>query len=113
MKEEDLIQMAVVRYIHRRYPDMLFTISPSGMRLPIGVARKFKMMGYRAGTPDLIILEPRGDFHGLFIELKTAKGKASPEQRQFAADLLMRGYCSLLCFGHMEAIREIDRYMAL
>lgn len=113
MKNEDIIQMVVVRHLKTHYPAALFTISPSGMRLPIGVARKFKMMGYRAGTPDLLIFEPKGNYHGLFIELKSEGGRASPEQKMFSAELIQRGYCCMLCFGAATAIYEIDRYMKL
>ena len=61
-KESDE-QIAVANYLRIKYSDILFTISPEGMRLTIGQAVKFKKMGYRRGTPDLMIFEPRQGHH--------------------------------------------------
>ena len=66
-------QVAIINYIKYKYPDIIFTIAPNGMRLPIGVAVKLKKMGYSKGTPDIMIFEPNKKYHGLFIELKCKK----------------------------------------
>lgn len=111
MNEEYNIQVAVVNYIRNNFPNILLTISPSGMKLPIGVATKLKRMGYLAGTPDLIILEPSNSFHGLFIELKTKTGVKSDSQKYFIEELSRRGYCAKFCFGYDEAISAINAYL--
>jgi hypothetical protein len=125
------IQVALVQWLHVQYPKMLFTISPSGMKLNIGQAVKLKRMGYRAGTPDLAILEPRGGFHGLFIELKTEDGVLQPNQeelfielktedgvlqpnqKEFLRELIDRKYHATICFGFDEAQRTIINYMKM
>ena len=111
--EEYHIQVAVVQWLRVQYPNALFTISPSGMKLPIGVAVKLKRMGYVAGTPDIMILEPRGGFHGLFVELKAPAGRMTPEQKCFLEELNKRGYLATVCFGFDEAMSTITSYMKL
>lgn len=108
--EETNIQVAVANYLKYKYSHVLFTIAPSGIKLPIYVAKMLKAMGYRAGTPDLIIFEPRNGYHGLFIEIKTDIGKLSPLQSEFARLLDDRGYKTFVCYGYDSAIIAIDHY---
>jgi hypothetical protein len=110
-------QVKTVNYLRLRYPDVLFTISAGGMRTSIGTAKKMKTAGYSKGTPDIMIFEPRGKYHGLFIEMKTAKtayslpGRASIEQKSWADKLNKRGYLAVFAFGSDSAIKEIESYM--
>ena len=83
------------------------------MKLPIGVAVKLKRSGYSKGTPDILIFEPRGSYHGLFIELKTAKGRISAEQLYWLEELIHRGYAAMVCRSFDEARGEIETYLAL
>jgi len=63
------------------------------------------------GFPDLFIYEPNQDYHGLAIEMKKEKGSvASPEQKRWQEQLRNRGYCSYICKGSEEAIKQIDEY---
>jgi hypothetical protein len=83
-----------------------------GMRTSYLQAIKMKRTGYVKGFPDLFIYEPRGEFHGLAIEMKKEKGGvASPEQKRWQDDLRNRNYCSYICKGSEEAIKRIDEYL--
>jgi hypothetical protein len=106
------IQVAVVFWLVNQYPRCLFTISPSGMKLPVQVAIKMQRMGYKAGTPDLMIFEPRGGYHGLFIELKADSGKKSVQQCAFIQALNDRGYKAVFAFGFEEARNVISEYLS-
>lgn len=104
-----------MRVVHR---DILFTASTQGMKLPIGIAKKLKVMGYNVGTPDVMIFEPRGKYHGLFIEMKRSitfenskKGKLSESQKIFLDMLDKRGYKTAVCYGHQEAIDTLENYL--
>jgi hypothetical protein len=116
-KVEDEHQKAVIQYLRYRYPPALFTIAPNGFKLPIGVAVKMKAMGYKAGTPDIMIFEPRGQFHGLFIEMKrpaetgASKGVLSFEQKAWNIELNSRGYMAIVSYGSEMAIKAIDYYL--
>ena len=73
MKEYQL-QKAIVTYIKLQYPNVLYCASAGGLRTSMTQAVKMKASGYIKGYPDLSILEPIGNFHSLFLEVKTKKG---------------------------------------
>lgn len=109
-------QSMVVRYLSVRVPGALFTSSVSGVKVKLPTMIALKRAGYKKGTPDLMIFEPRHGFHGLFIEMKTGKtaysekGKTTPEQKQWQQDLIDRGYSAHICYGFEEAKEVIDNY---
>ena len=111
-QEETNDHIVVARHLRIYYPDCLFTIAPSGMKLPKSVAVRLKLMGYRKGTPDILIFEARKGFHGLLIEMKKLKGgtkeKSQKEFRQAAID---RGYKSVFAEGSQLAISIIEDYL--
>jgi len=109
--EEAEIQKAVVFWLRTVHPEILFTIAPSGMKLPISVATKFKRMGYSKGTPDIMIFEPSGVFHGLFIELKTDTGRVTIEQRCWLKELDKRGYYTIVCRSVDQCRSIIEKYL--
>ena len=117
MNYEYSIQCSVIRYIKLKYPTLLYTIAPQGFKLPFGVAKKIKAMGYIAGVPDLMIFEPRNGYHGLFIEIKTnkteysQKGKVSENQKWWNNELNKRGYKAVICYGYDEVINELENYL--
>jgi hypothetical protein len=98
---------------------IFYTIAPSGMKLPIGVAKRLKAMGYRAGTPDLMIFEPRNIYHGLFVEMKRPailgkdQGRVSQKQKEFGDEAIKKNYVFIVCWGSDDAITQIDRYLNL
>lgn len=106
-------QIAVVRHLRILYPKLLLTISPQGNKISVRQGRQFKAMGYVAGTPDIMIFEARGKYHGLHIELKTKTGKWQDVQKLWADRVERRGYCYRLCRGYDEAIRAVEEYMSL
>ena len=105
------MQVALVEWLRFQWPDVLFTIAPNGMKLSIGVAVKIKRMGYNKGTPDIEIFEPRGKYHGLFIELKTPDGVVSPDQRRWETALVWRGYMVAVCRSINDAQETIETYL--
>jgi len=54
--------------------------------IPNAAKRSFKLMamlraeGFRTGMPDWCLPVPAGSYNALWIEFKTSRGKASPEQ---------------------------------
>jgi len=109
---EEEIQIRVVNYITMVHPDILFCASAGGVRTGYKQAVKMKRTGYKKGFPDLQICEAVGGYHGLFLELKTLKGVASPEQKQWRADLLRRGYYAAIVKGVEPCIEIIDKYLS-
>ncbi len=72
-----------------------------------------KRMGMRSGVSDVFIAVPRGTFHGVWIELKAGKNKATANQTKFIVDMLKQGYYAQVCMGAEEAIEVITSYLAL
>lgn len=90
----------------------LLHASLNGVRLTIGQSMKAKRSGMKKGVPDLFLPIPRHDYHGLFIELKRAKGgTVSKEQKQWLNDLNEQGYLAVVCKGADEAIKTITDYL--
>jgi len=114
MNEEYHEHCAVVDWLLRQYPDTLMTIAPNGIKLTMMQAVRFKMMGYKAGTPDILIFEPRGKYHGLFVEMKREKkGVVSDKQKEFLQRANDRRYYSVVCNGFESAKNVIDSYFKL
>jgi hypothetical protein len=110
-KPEQQLQNKVANYLRLRHPELLWTISPAGLVRGASMAVLMKRMGYMNGTPDLIIFEPRGIWHGLFVELKVPGGAVSPDQTSFLAKAFERRYATAVCWSYEEAIKTVDNYL--
>lgn len=69
--------------------------------------------GKRAGVCDLMLLAPRGPWAGWLCEMKTAKGRPTPEQRAFLERHARRGYCAGVAVGADAAIASLTTYLTL
>lgn len=113
--EEQCAVMNWAMLMERVYPDleMLFSV-PNGARTSMGTAKKLKAEGLKAGIPDLILLVPRGKWHGLLIEMKREKAppsSLSEAQRWWRDHLIAQGYCATVAFGSLQAINMIEEYL--
>lgn len=107
---------------YARYLDsinVLFCASPGGMRTNIGTAVKMKNSGYKKGFPDIAIFEPRGPFHGLFVELKCGT-KPSRHQLGWRSALQWRSYKCIIVPSELDyrqaqdwLEKETSEYLAL
>ena len=71
----------------------------------------YKKMGLRPGTSDIFIAVPRGQYHGLWIELKFGKNKPTPAQLQFLEDMRENNYKCEVIWGADAAIQFIEDYL--
>ena len=93
-------------------PEQLLFAIPNGGQRNIIVASKLKAEGVRAGIPDLFLAVPRRNAHGLFIEMKKAKGGRTSEKQNAALDMLAeQGYTWAVCHGWTEAKKCIEGYL--
>ena len=107
------LQVAVVNYLRCQKGDLLFNGSAGGIRTSLSQGKKMKMSGYRKGFPDLLILEARGSFHGLAIELKVKGNYGSVDQKEVIEILNKKGYLAKICTGFDQAKETIDQYLSL
>ena len=120
--EKDLQKM-VCDYLKAQYPKVLFNSDMAGaMKLTIGQAVQISKLRSNKGYPDLAIYEPRGEYNGLFIELKKEgevlykkNGEAITEHVQEQINcinlLKAKGYYAIMCIGFDETKMAIDLYL--
>ena len=70
-----------------------------------------RQMGVKKGVPDGFYPVPIGGKHGLFIEMKTAKGSVSSEQKKWIDALQTFGYQVEVCHGWEDAKRVLTEYI--
>lgn len=114
--QEALIKWADISASETFPTNLLFSIPMGGYRNPREAAR-LKRQGAKKGVPDLALLCPSGEYHGLLIELKRpiVKGEAKPvisaEQKYWIEQLRKQGYRAEVCYGWTEAKDLITEYL--
>jgi hypothetical protein len=101
-------------YAHRGFgvpKKMLFAVPNQGGKGREREGGQLKAMGLRAGVSDLFLAVPRGGYAGLFIEMKTPKGRVSEEQKEFQAHAIAQGYWATVARGWDQARAEIESYL--
>ena len=108
-------QVALFRwagYQQRRLPELalMFAI-PNGGKRSKATAARLKAEGVRAGIPDICLPVARGEYHGLFIEMKAGRNKPTPPQVQWHMRLSQQGYRVAVCWGWAAAREVIEEYL--
>ena len=114
----------VARYLTIKYPKLIFRFDfAAGMYLSPYMANKHRSQNPIKGYPDLFIAMPKGNYSGLFIEIKTDKAnpfkkdgslKANEHTERQAEILTMLngiGYHAVFSSGVDETINIIERYL--
>lgn len=107
-----LIQWATMLSSQHKELALLHHIPNGGLRSK-SEAKRLKAAGVKAGVPDLCLPVARQGYHGLYIELKAGKGKATASQKQWLDALNAQGYKAIICYGWIEAAKVIIDYMDL
>ena len=89
---------------------LLFAI-PNGGHRHKAVAARMKAEGVKAGVPDICLPVARRGYHGMFIELKTRRGRLTMEQTKWLSALIDEGYWANTCRGFEEAKHAIEEYL--
>ena len=108
-------QVRLITWAHQwqdEYPglEMLFAI-PNGGHRHKATAAKMKAEGVKRGVPDLFLAVPRGNWHGLFIEMKYGKNKPTAHQFRWLEKLAALGYKVAICYGCTDAKNMILDYL--
>jgi hypothetical protein len=123
---EDQIQMAFMEYVQHMHPDhfpLLFHVPNEGKRGLAGGVRQ-KRLGLKPGIPDLMFAMPkhivneyepnkyiRTIHHGLFLEVKSQKGKLTKAQASMQNLLELEGYYVDTCYNLDELINIFEWYI--
>jgi hypothetical protein len=110
--QEQIVVMKWAELQSNKYPELnlLFHI-PNGSYKSKAQAGLFKAMGLKSGVPDLFLPFASNGFHGLFIEMKTTKGRASESQEWWIMELQKQGYLVKLARGCEQAIEMLKCYL--
>ena len=106
---EDEATIAVVEYCTLRGVPVAH-VPNEGKRSP-QMGQKLKRMGMQKGFPDLVVPLPRGNYHGLYIEMKVGNNKTTSEQKEWLTKLAKSGYAATACWGVDEAINTVNAYI--
>ena len=79
--------------------------------------RSARVVGVKAGVPDLFLPVYNGTYSGLFIELKRPQsegkkaGNLSADQKEWIDDLYSEGFCVIVCYGWEHARNVLIEYL--
>ena len=92
----------------------MFAIPNQGGVGRSSIVRGVKMVkeGLKSGVPDIFLPVARGDFHGLFLEMKFGKGRVSKEQKYWLNSLTLAGYLCVVCFDFESAKDAVLDYVS-
>lgn len=92
--------------------ELMFHVPNEGKRTRYS-GGKMKAGGLKRGVADVCLPVPRGDYHGLFFEMKYDKNKLTEEQEKFLRGVKAQGYATWVCYSAEEAIKLITNYYKL
>ena len=113
-QEEHGLQAACVRWFRLAHPRLALCLVavPNGGRRDAVTGARLKAEGVVAGVSDLLLLVPRGQWHGLCIEMKAATGRQSGAQRRWQQAVEERGYKYALVRSAAQFMAEVDGYLS-
>lgn len=116
---ENQHQMAVIKWsqqasIRKKWPELklLFHV-PNERNCTPQQGKMLKLMGVKRGVPDIFLPVPRGNYYGLWLEIKTETGRATGDQEWWGEQLMGRGYAWEVCHGWESAVRVLEWYLSL
>lgn len=109
---EARLQEEIVSYAKAAYPllvPLLFYVNNNSSSARLGARNK--RLGLTKGIFDLIGLVANPPYCGFCIEVKSEKGRLTPEQKTFQEAVNKQGFSTFVAFTFAEAKSFIDSYM--
>ena len=113
------IQKAIVQYSKLIHVDQYLIYIPNeqivfsaSSKKKWGWWKKLLSMGYKKGTPDLLLAIPNLDYHGLWMEIKKPGNFASKEQMHFLKNMDSMGYLTKIVYDAETAVKIISSYLS-
>lgn len=105
---ESRLQIACVKWFRLQYPKLanLLNSVPNGGARNAVTGAILKAEGSVRGVADLELNMAAHGYHGLKIEMKTAKGRQSAYQKQWQKDIEAEGYLYAI-------VRSVDEFIQL
>jgi len=110
-RPEAALQRTVVEHLRfTGVPGMIYFSLPNEGKRSVVMGAELKRMGMRAGAADLCVIVS-GRAH--FLELKSAKGKQSLEQKAFEADAVEAGCNYVVANNIGDALGALQSWGAI
>ena len=110
-QQAQVVEWSRWAYKTGKYPMLnMLHCSLNGVKLSGTQAKIAKGQGMLSGVPDLFLPVPKNGFHGLFIEMKSEKGRVTENQHWFLTNADSVGYKTVVCYSAKEAISAIQAY---
>jgi hypothetical protein len=95
-----------------RWPNCICFAIPNGGRRDAITGARLRLEGVLAGVPDIFLAKAASGKYGMFIEMKTKRGRVSESQRGLFPLLEAQGYGVAVCRGWHEAAETVEAYLA-
>lgn len=109
---ESRLQQACVRWVRYQYPDLVVYAIPNGGKRNAVTGAILKAEGVLAGVADLFVARACGGWHGLYVEMKTERGRQSESQKAFERAVVGEGYRYAVCRSFEDFERVVRGYLA-
>lgn len=110
---ESKLQIECVKWFRYQYPNLILFHIPNGGRRDEITAQIMKAEGVLPGVSDLLLMEPRNNFTGMFIEMKFDKNGLTQDQIKFFLAAEKRKYKCVVCKTVDSFMKEIETYLKL
>lgn len=98
------------RLTHPKLAKLLFAVPNGGRRSKVE-ACIMKAEGTTAGVADLLLLVPNQQHHALCIEMKTASGRQTQNQKDWQSAVTSQGYRYVVCRSFDDFLSTIREYL--
>ena len=103
--------VAWARANERNYPFLwMLHSSLNGVKMTKAQAVRAIAQGMKKGVADLFLPVKKGVYSGLYIEMKSEKGRTSIDQSKFLTAVSENDYLAHICYSAVEAIDKIKGY---
>jgi len=108
---ESVLQRQCVKWFYLQFPKLTLFAIPNGGKRNVIEAGIMKAEGVLAGVADLLFMKANVQYNGLFIEIKTPKGKQTEKQKEFELRAKAEGYDYKVCRSLDEFMTTINEYI--
>jgi hypothetical protein len=103
--------MQCLRWFWLQYPKHTLFAIPNGGKRSVIEAGIMKAEGVLAGVADCFFMKANNIYNGLFIEIKTPKGKQTDTQKAFELRAKSECYDYKVCRSLDEFMQTINEYL--
>lgn len=113
VNHESRLQQTCVKWFRLQYPQYLLYANANGGKRSPHEAAIMNGEGVVSGVPDLFLAQKRGEWGGLYIEMKILPNKPTLTQLLTMEQLFKAGYSCQVCYSLDYFIFIVNEYLAL